>query len=127
ELLYVQRETGSFATAGLVSAGVLVGVALGAVAQGRLIDRFGPTRPLLAISALFTGALIALTVAIEAHAGSAALVLLGGATGITEPLIGSASRALWSRVVTSESVHNAALSYEAISMETFFILGPGLA
>src|SRR5438094_30063 len=74
-LLYVQRETGSFATAGLVSASGLVGVALGAVAQGRLIDRFGPTRPLLAVSALFAGAMVALTLAIESHAATPVLVL----------------------------------------------------
>jgi MFS family permease len=126
-LLYVQRETGSFATAGLVSAGSLVGVALGAVAQGRLIDRFGPTRPLLVISALFAMAIAALAVAIEVHASTPLLVLLGVGIGITEPMIGSASRALWGRVVTAESLRHAAWSYEAISMETFFILGPALA
>ena len=43
-LLYVQGATGSFATAGLVSAGSLVGVALGSVVQGRWVDRRGPTR-----------------------------------------------------------------------------------
>ena len=52
-LLYVQRETGSFAVAGLVSAGSLVGVALGSVVQGRIIDRLGPTRPLLVAAVLF--------------------------------------------------------------------------
>ncbi|HKS45362.1 MAG TPA: MFS transporter [Amycolatopsis sp.] len=126
-LLYVQRETGSFATAGLVSAGSLVGVALGAVAQGRLIDRLGPTRPLLVVSGMFAVALASLALAIELHAPTPVLVLLGGGIGVTEPMIGSASRALWTRVVTSESVRDAAFSYEAISMETFFILGPGLA
>ncbi|GLY68638.1 MFS transporter [Amycolatopsis taiwanensis] len=126
-LLYVQRETGSFAVAGLVSAGSLVGVSLGAVGQGRLIDRLGPTRPLLAVVALFATAMAGLTLAIETHAPTWVLVLLGGAIGITEPQIGSASRALWGRVLTDEGVHGAALSYEAISMETFFILGPGLA
>jgi len=43
-LLYVRASTGSFAIAGLVSAAVLVGVAAGSVVQGRVIDRFGPTR-----------------------------------------------------------------------------------
>lgn len=126
-LLYVQRETGSFAVAGLVSAGSLIGVSVGAVVQGRLIDRFGPTRPLLAWVALFAAAMAGLTLAIEAHAPTPVLVLLGGGIGITEPMVGSASRALWGRVVTDEAAHSAALSYEAISMETFFILGPGLA
>ncbi|GAA5165004.1 MFS transporter [Amycolatopsis dongchuanensis] len=126
-LLYVQRETGSFAAAGLVSAGSLVGVAVGSVVQGRLIDRFGPTRPLLVTITLFALAMVALTLAIEAHAATPLLVLLSGGIGITEPMVGSASRALWGRLVAAEQARNAAYSYEAISMEVFFILGPGLA
>ncbi|GAA1942708.1 MFS transporter [Amycolatopsis minnesotensis] len=126
-LLYVQRETGSFAVAGLVSAGSLVGVSLGSVIQGRLIDRFGPTRPLLITAALFTVAMAALVLAIEAHAPTVPLVLLAGGIGITEPMVGSASRALWTRLLPAGSPRNAAFSYEAISMEVFFILGPGLA
>ncbi|MTD55956.1 MFS transporter [Amycolatopsis pithecellobii] len=126
-MLYVQRETGSFAIAGLVSAGSLVGVSVGAIIQGRLIDRLGPTRPLLVVVVLFAVALAALAFAIEAHAATPVLVLLGGGIGITEPMVGSASRALWGRLVTDEAAKNAAFSYEAISMEVFFILGPGLA
>lgn len=127
-LLYVRQDTGSFITAGLVSAGSLVGVAVGAVVQGRLVDRFGPTRPLLAVAALFAVAMAGLTLAIEARATTPVLVSLGGGLGLTEPMVISASRALWARVVErDEFVLTAAFSYEAISMETFFVLGPGLA
>jgi hypothetical protein len=126
-LLYVQRETGSFAAAGLVSAGSLVGVSVGAVAQGRLIDRFGPTRPLLVFALLSALAMAALVTAIESHAATPALVTLGAVTGLSEPMVGSASRALWTRLLPPGGARNAALSYEAISMEVFFILGPGVA
>ena len=64
-LLYVQRVTGSFAAAGLVSAGMLAGVALGSVAQGRLMDRIGPTRPLLVAAVLFGLAEAVLVVAVQ--------------------------------------------------------------
>ncbi|MEC3975034.1 MFS transporter [Amycolatopsis sp. H20-H5] len=126
-LLYVQRETGSFASAGLVSAGSLIGVSVGAVVQGRLIDRFGPTRPLLVTVALFAVAMTGLVIAIEAHTTTAVMVALAFGTGITEPMVGSASRALWTRLLPSGAARNAAFSYEAISMEVFFILGPGFA
>jgi MFS family permease len=126
-LLFVQRETGSFAVAGLVSAGSLVGVSLGSVLQGRLIDRFGPTRPLLTVTALFAVAMTALVLAIEAHAAPGMLVLLALGTGLSEPMVGSASRALWGRLLPAGPARNAAYSYEAISMEVFFILGPGIA
>ncbi|MBB4687711.1 MFS transporter [Amycolatopsis jiangsuensis] len=126
-LLYVQRETGSFADAGLVSASSLVGVSVGAVIQGRLIDRFGPTRPLLAVAALLAVSMTALATAIEAHAATFVLVALAAATGLSEPMVGSASRALWTKLLPAGQARNAALSYEAISMEAFFILGPGIA
>ncbi|GAA3559405.1 MFS transporter [Amycolatopsis ultiminotia] len=126
-LLYVQRETGSFADAGLVSASALAGVAVGAVIQGRLIDRFGPTRPLLGVAALLAVSMTALALAIEAHATTFVLVALAAATGLSEPMVGSASRALWTRLLPAGQARNAAFSYEAISMEVFFILGPGIA
>lgn len=126
-LLYVQRETGSFAAAGLVSAGSLVGVSVGAVIQGRLIDRFGPTRPLLVASLLLALSMTALVTAIESHASTPALVAFAVVTGLSEPMVGSASRALWTRLLPAGGARNAAFSYEAISMEVFFILGPGLA
>jgi MFS family permease len=126
-LLYVQRETGSFAIAGLVSAGSLVGVALGAVVQGRIMDRRGPTGPLLVIVGLFAVAVAAVLFAIESGQPTAVTVLLGGAVGFTEPMVGSASRALWTHLVPAGPLRHAAYAYEAISMEVFFILGPAVA
>ncbi|GAA4428085.1 MFS transporter [Actinokineospora soli] len=126
-LLYVQRATGSFAIAGMVSAGTLVGVAIGSVGQGRLMDRVGPTRPLLGVVGLFALFVTAGVLAVEAGAPTWLLVLLGFAIGASEPMIGSASRAMWTRLVPSGPVRTAAYSYEAISMEVFFIVGPALS
>jgi MFS family permease len=127
-LLYVQRETGSFAVAGLISAGTLVGVASGAIVQGRVMDAVGrPTVPLLVAAGLFTVAVTAGIVAIEAHAPVSVLIVLAFGIGATQPTVGSASRALWTRLTPSGSLRQAAYAYEAISMEVFFILGPALA
>ncbi|HEU5471930.1 MAG TPA: MFS transporter [Actinophytocola sp.] len=126
-LLYVQRQTGSFAIAGLVSAGVLAGVAVGSVGQGRLMDRLGPTRPLLVTCALFACAVVAGVLVIEARAATWVLVGLAFVIGLTQPTVGSASRALWTRLLPPGSARAAAYAYEAISMEVFFILGPALA
>ncbi|NUT54181.1 MAG: MFS transporter [Saccharothrix sp.] len=126
-LLYVQRETGSFAAAGLVSASSLVGVAVGSIVQGRLMDRLGPTRPLLGAVSLFA-VFVALAIsAVEAGATLAVLAPLAFLVGLTEPMVGSASRALWAHVLPAGSARLAGYAYEAISMEVFFILGPGLA
>ncbi|EQD85424.1 MFS transporter [Saccharopolyspora spinosporotrichia] len=126
-MLYVQRETGSFAAAGLVSAGALVGVACGSVVQGRVMDRIGPTLPLYVMSGVFAALVAAEIAVIEAHAPVAVLVALAFAVGISEPMTGPASRALWNVLLPPGPARDAAFSYEAISMEVFFILGPGLA
>jgi MFS family permease len=126
-LLYVQRATGSFAVAGMVSAGSLVGVAVGAVIQGRIMDRLGPTRPLLVTAGLFILAVAVVLAAVEARLATAVVVLLGFVVGLTEPMVGSASRALWAHLVPAGPVRHAAYAYEAISMEVFFILGPAVA
>ncbi|WP_329788195.1 MFS transporter [Lentzea sp. DG1S-22] len=126
-LLYVERATDSFAVAGMVSAAALVGVALGSVVQGRLMDRFGPTRPLLFTTGLFAFFVTVSVLAVEAGASVFLLVPLAFGVGATEPMVGSASRALWERMVPAGPTRMAGYAYEAISMEVFFILGPGLA
>ena len=126
-LLYVQGATGSFAQAGLVSAGSLVGVALGSVAQGRLVDRLGPTRPLLAAAVLFAGAAAALIAAVERNAPLALVVGAAAVAGAVQPALPGSSRALWGRLVAPGRLRVVAYNYEAISMEVFFILGPALA
>ena len=126
-LLYVQGATGSFAAAGLVSAGSLVGVALGSVVQGRLVDRLGPTRPLLVVAMLFAGAVAALIAAVEVDAPLVLVVGAAAVAGAVQPALPGASRALWGRLVPPGARRAVAYNYEAISMEMFFILGPALA
>jgi MFS family permease len=126
-LFYVQARTGSFATSGAVSAGALIGVAAGSVVQGRIMDRLTPTRPLLIVSVLFAIAVTTVIIAIESHAATPVLIALAFVIGITEPNTGSASRALWTHLIPPGPARDAAIAYEAISMEVFFILGPALA
>lgn len=126
-LLYVQVVAGSFAVAGLVSAGSLVGVAVGSVVQGRWVDRRGPTRPLLLTTALFAVAVAGLFAVVEAGAGTPVLVAAAALTGVLQPALTGSSRALWGRLVPPGAPRAAAYNYEAISMEVFFILGPGSA
>ena len=126
-LLYVQRVTGSFAAAGMVSAGMLAGVSLGSVGQGRVIDRLGPTRPLLVAAGLFALAAAGLVVAVEARQPLGVYVALALLAGLVQPALPGASRALWAELVPVGPRREAAYSYEAISLEVFFILGPAVA
>ncbi len=126
-LLYVQRVTGSFAVAGLVSAAMLIGVSCGSVAQGRVIDRGGPTRPLLVAAVAQAVAGVMLIFAIESRASLATLAACAVVVGLTQPAMPGSSRALWTRLVPAGRQRDAAFSYEAISLEVFFILGPSMA
>ena len=126
-LLYIQDVSGSFAAAGLVSAGTMIGVAAGSVTQGRVMDRLGPTRPLLLVTALFVVAVTALVAAVETAQPLPVLVLLAAFSGLVHPALEGASRSLWTMLVPPGRVRSAALSYEAISLEVFFILGPAIA
>ncbi|RSM75563.1 MFS transporter [Kibdelosporangium aridum] len=126
-LFYVQRTTGSYATAGLVSAGALVGAAVGSVFQGRIMDRLGPSRPLLVTSSAFVVFVTVAVISVESGASTPALVALAVTVGMTQPTVGSASRTLWSRLLPAGRTRQAAYNYDAISIEVFFILGPGLA
>jgi len=126
-LLYVQQVSGSFAAAGLVSAGTMVGVAAGSVTQGRVMDRLGPSRPMLLVVVLFAVAVTALVVAVETGRPLPVLVVLATVSGLVRPALEGASRALWSALVPPGPVRSAALTYEAISLEVFFILGPAIA
>lgn len=126
-MLYVQRTSGSFAAAGLVSAGALVGVACGSVAQGRVMDRIGPTRPLYVMSAVFAVLIAVVIASVEAQAPTPFVLVVAFLVGLSEPMVAPASRALWTSLLPAGKARDAAYSYEAISMEVFFILGPGLA
>jgi MFS family permease len=126
-LLYVQRATGSFAAAGLVSAGVLVGEGTGAVLQGRFMDRRGATRPLILAAMLFGLAVAALAAAVEADQPLPVLVALAAVAGLVQPALPGASRALWADLVPPGPLRSTAYGYEAISLEVFFILGPAIA
>ncbi len=126
-LLYVQRMTGTFADSGLVSGSVLLGVACGTVVQGRLIDSVGMRRALAPVLVLFGVVAAANFWAVEMHAPVAMLAASAFLFGLTQPSVSPASRSVWATELPSGRVLEAALTYEAISLEVFFILGPALA
>jgi len=123
-LLFVQARTGSYGIAGALSAASLVGTAVGTVAQGRLIDRYGPTRPLLVLSAAYAALGAAAIAGITAGLAPSALAALIAVQCAALPAVPIASRTMWPRLIPSGSVRDAAYGYEAISFELCWLLGP---
>jgi MFS family permease len=72
---------------------------MGSVLQGRLIDRVGATRPLLVAAAVFAGAVTGLIAAVQTGRPLPLMVLLAVTTGLTQPAIEGAARALWGRLI----------------------------
>lgn len=94
-LLLVHDATGSFAEAGRIVGAFSIANAFGAVAQGRLMDRYGQTRVLRAAAGGHLPALIALVVAAHAQAATSVLALCAVCGGALIPQVPAAMRSLW--------------------------------
>jgi MFS family permease len=113
----------SFALAGSVSAAYAVGAGVAAIPQGRLVDRLGQTRVLLALAGGFAVAMLAFLFAARAHAPGPLLVVLGALAGVTIPPLGAAMRALWPALTGGEDLQTA-YALDAVLQEGFYIAGP---
>jgi MFS family permease len=124
-VLLVRQAGGSYATAGLVAGSYAISLGLTAPLLGRLIDRVGQTRVLLASAGVSAAAFVALAVAAEA--GSRALLpVLAALAGASLPPVAACLRALWSELLGRGDELQAAFAVEAIVQELIFVTGPPL-
>lgn len=123
-VLVVSDRTDSYGHAGSVAAAyVLAAAALGPT-QGRLVDRVGQTRVLIAVGGLYAVG-VALTLAAIAGDWSTPWVHVCAAlAGATTPQTGSMVRARWTHVIIDRTQLNTAFSIEAILDEVVFLVGP---
>ena len=121
-LLMVQQQTGSYAVAGAVSATFGIATALMAPVLGRLADRRGPRRILLAQAAAYPVLLAGLVAVVLAGAPVAALLAAAALAGMSTPLVSGTVRALWSRV--DPRVRPTAYALDATGTELVFVAGP---
>ncbi|MER7210686.1 MFS transporter [Streptosporangium sp. NPDC000239] len=123
-LLLAAERTGSYPAAGVVTAAGGVAYAAGVPVHGRLVDRFGQTRPLTAAACVnavaFTGLLV------TAHLGPATGALAGwaAAVGLSLPPVAAAARALWSHVIDDDAVRRTALAVDAMVLDVALVAGP---
>jgi MFS family permease len=125
-VLLVAAARGSYGLAGGVSATFLVAGAAAAPVLGRLTDRLGQSRVLLAVVAVHTvglGSLIALALAATpAWTLFPAAAVAGGS--YAQP--GSLVRARWSHLLAGTPLLPTALSWESVVDEVIFVVGPVL-
>jgi predicted MFS family arabinose efflux permease len=117
-------RTGSYATAGLATAGFALAEALVGPHLARLVDRYGQTRTLpfylLGHGAAIAGLLLSTT--------PAATVVAATCAGEAVPQLGALSAARWAHLLRAERADElpSAFSLESLANATAFLLGPVL-
>ena len=125
-LLLAHDATGSFAVAGRVVGAFSFANALGAVAQGRLMDRLGQTRVLRAAALGHVPALSALVIAADAGAPTWLLSLCALCGGATFPQVPAAMRSVWGALVEDADQRETAYAMVSIVFEVAVVTAPAL-
>ncbi len=123
--LLVRGAGGSYATAGLAVGASTVAGCVGAPILGRLVDRHGQPRTLLASVTSQVVALLLL--AILAPGGGPVLFGLCALYGFSNPPLAAAMRATWATLITDRTLITRAFSLDSTAQEVIWILGPVLA
>ena len=125
-LLLAQSTSGSFARAGVTTAGYIAGLATLAPVLGRLIDRGGPRRVLVACGVLYPLSLTALVASIAYRAPAWLPLALAVAAGASFPPITVCMRTFLKQRLGNDPLLATAYSLESVLIETIFIVGPML-
>lgn len=125
-LLAVHAATGSFGIAGTASGMLAAGLAIGRLAQGRLIDRKGPTQVLLTSTLLFLAAMAGLVAATSTRAGAAIVLPLSALVGGTLPGIDMVARMLWATLTPAREERARAYALDQMTLELSAILGAAI-
>lgn len=126
-LIFLLRAQGvSFAEVGAITgaSGLAVGVTVPLL--GRLIDRVGQTRVLVATATLRLASDAALVTAALSGSGTVVLVALAVSAGASTPPVSPCMRTLWPRLVARDRL-DTAFAFDALQLEVVFIFGPLLA
>ena len=124
-VLFLRDRTGSYATAGVVSAAFALGSGAGAPLSGRLIDRFGQRGVLVPLALVHTGALATLVGLALASAPTALLLPAALVAGATIPPISATLRPLWGPMLhDDQDLLPTAYALDSVMIELVFVLGP---
>ena len=125
-LLLVRDANGSVAVAGRVVGAFGLANALGAVVQGRLMDRLGQSRVLRRATAGHVAMLIALVVAAGRGAPAWALGVCALGAGAFLPQVPAAMRSVWSALVEDDDQRQTAYALVTIVFEVSVVTAPVL-
>jgi MFS family permease len=125
-VLLVERETGSYAVAGTVSATAAFVQAIGSPLLARLTDQHGQDKVALPAALASASSMVGLVLAVRLHAPIWTFYLCAALAGVLMPAIGSMVRARWSRIYSGTPTLHTAYSFESVVDEVVFLIGPVL-
>ena len=125
-VVLVSATTGSYGTAGAVTAAYTIGNAVVAIPHGRLADRYGQARVLLVDSVLFALATGLLIRSVLDHWGTPWPHVFAALAGVALPQVGSLVRARWAHLLDDPRQLHTAFALESIGDEVVFVGGPTL-
>lgn len=123
-IVLIEQVRGSYSIAGVVTAAFALATALSAPVLGRLMDRAGQPRVLIATGLVSSAALASLALAAVAGAADVVLIALAIATGLTFPPISPAMRAAWRVIFPDQDRRRLGYALDASSVELIFVCGP---
>ncbi|MFD9814526.1 MFS transporter [Streptomyces sp. NPDC059080] len=126
-VLLVEHTTGSYGTAGTVSATTGVAMALFAPQNGKLADRFGQRAVLVPGVLVHVAGIAALITLTLSHAPLWALLAVAVPTGASAPQVGPMVRARWAARLGGSPLLPTAAAFESVTDEFTFVVGPVLA
>lgn len=125
-LLLVRDMDRSYGQAGLLVGVFSLANAFGAVAQGRLMDRFGQTGVLRVAACAHLPALAALVLAARADAPASVLAVFALCGGASLPQLPAAMRSLWNGLVADPDLRATAYALVAVVFEVAVVTAPAL-
>ena len=125
-LVHARHLTGSFAAAGVVTGVYAIALGVGGPLLGKLVDRRGQTRVLLASATMAAALLVAIAVQ---PVGTSLPVLLALAAGIglAEPPVGACLRTQLPALLTDPGAVRSAYALEASVVELTWISSSGVS
>jgi MFS family permease len=128
-IVLVSSVTGSFAQAGIATAALGIGAALGGPITGWLTDIAGQRAIGLATAIVSATALVATALVVLGGGGVVATAAFAALTGFASPQVGPLSRVRWSALLPHRGQSEllpTAMAYEGGADETSYVIGPAL-
>jgi MFS family permease len=125
-LMFLRETMGNFALAGTAVGINLVAIAVTAPVLGRLVDLYGPRKPLLVTGIAQPLALLGVLYTASSGMSFAVVALFAALAGLFATPITTLTRTTWRHRFTGEDDRRTAYSLDAVMIEINFTLGPAI-